>query len=191
MKNWFFISVVIILLGFSAIYLVVKSSAPVTEDLGLAPNILPLCENQKSVFTLCTNGVWDSRDYGKLNYVSGICEKITGVGDSQVRIYSLPTASGCPKDFTLRGKLVVSPPAKDDLCTVTNSVALNGQQPPSCADGCKDGGVKLKTGKEYPMGYNADESRRYCCDVNLERTCSNPPESGSSENLVQDNLIEK
>ncbi len=172
MKNWFLISVVIIVLGFSAIYLVVQDSNSVAD---LAPSASPICENTKSPLTFCTEGNMDVLNPRRsVNYAKNVCIKRI---DSTTRVYALPTSSGCPDGFKKIAKLVIGLPDGDEICYVSNSIAINGPKPPSCADGCKDGGVKLNTGVEYPMGYHSDADgggRKYCCDINMERTCSNP-----------------
>lgn len=179
MKNWFLISVVMIILGFAVIYLVVNS----VNDLELAPGLQDTCENQKTEFSLCTSDIEYSND---LQLLKNICYKDLGPNPNPPppnrHEFILPTTSGstlsCPEGYKLStvGYGVTEGPSTNRLygiCAVVESIAKNGalKEPAECSEDL----CVSKKGKVTQSSRPYKSGKYICCSVVKERVCEKRP----------------
>ncbi len=185
MKNWFLVSVAIVLLGFSTVYLVVKDSNSTNENSGLAPNPAVNCVNTKSESTVpyCTVGI--NRRYPETYIVGPICVKFLGRNTSPPPLnnfdFVLANDLGkCPAGYTLHEEYSVNIKSLENmygLCAVARKLPGYGgslkdiKDPPECAPDCLDRGILEKE----DLGNAPDGTTNKCCSWYKERICIPQP----------------
>ncbi len=175
MKSWFFISVAIILLGFSVVYLVVQDS---NNNLEFAPGSVPICESTKSNFQLCT-----TTNSGTDRSVVRACVQWNATTNRAVvplQFALLPPNGDCIDGWKI--KEVIPGKPGYSLCEMAISMAKNGANPPPLCNrtACVDvnGVIGYKQSDEYRVN-DIGGKPQFCCDIVQERTCT-PSTSGTT-----------
>ncbi len=151
MKNGFLISIAVVLLSFSTIYLIVKDSNSANENPGLAPNAAMGCRNEKMSVKICAG------DY--------ICSAATPTGPVFMEI---PPSGRCPGGYDLS---TMKDAPQEVYCLAAQMIFKERQKTQSEPPACLPEGICHSWGViDVPKGSSPN-----CCEFGKERVCEDRP----------------